>query len=207
MPLHTYLSGQLSLSAGRFCYALFPPQFFFISLLTFYLQTFKTVSPPKRKPSGADFVWRRGARERTQFSPKAETKLSGLCSEDKGCGLARLPKGDGRGNCPNPVPQRRNLSFSKREFSRKSVPLCRFHLRGCRSLWRRTLIAHSGTQREPGCEKFSFSQRTNCAGGVPPASSQYAVSLRQPPLSLSAFRCSNQRRLEWGGSYREDFHF
>ena len=33
-------------------------------------------------------------------------------------GLARLPKGDGRGNCPNPVPQRRNLSFSKREFPR-----------------------------------------------------------------------------------------
>ena len=72
---------------------------------------FKPVSHPKRKPSEADFVWRRGARELTQFSPKAETKLSGLCSEDKGSGPCPPAEGDGRGNCPNPVPQRRNLSL------------------------------------------------------------------------------------------------
>ena len=34
-----------------------------------------------RKPSGAGCVGKGGARERTQFSPQAETELSGLCDD------------------------------------------------------------------------------------------------------------------------------
>ena len=36
--------------------------------------------PPQSRPSG--FVGRGGARERTQFSPQAETELSGLCDDE-----------------------------------------------------------------------------------------------------------------------------
>ena len=42
-------------------------------------------------------------------------------SKIKGCGPCPPAEGDGRGNCPNPVPQRRNLSFSKREFPRNPL--------------------------------------------------------------------------------------
>ena len=34
-------------------------------------------------PSEADPVGRGGARERAQFSPQAETELSGLCDDEK----------------------------------------------------------------------------------------------------------------------------
>lgn len=39
-----------------------------------------SVGPPQSRPSG--FVGRGGARERTQFSPQAETELSGLCPDE-----------------------------------------------------------------------------------------------------------------------------
>ena len=64
-------------------------------------------------------------------------------------------EGDGRGNCPNPVPQRRNLSFSKREFPPQSVPLRCFHLCGCRGSLTAALVAHSGSKREAGRENNS----------------------------------------------------
>ena len=37
---------------------------------------------PPREPSGAGRVGRGGARERAQFSPQAETELSGLCDDE-----------------------------------------------------------------------------------------------------------------------------
>ncbi len=47
---------------------------------------------PQRRSSA--FVGKGGARERAQFSPKAETELSGLCDDAKkaqGIGASRIP--------------------------------------------------------------------------------------------------------------------
>jgi hypothetical protein len=38
-------------------------------------------TPTKSKPSTAGSIWKGGARERAQFSPQVETKLSGLCDD------------------------------------------------------------------------------------------------------------------------------
>ena len=43
-------------------------------------------------PAAPRAVGRGGARERAQFSPQAETELSGLCDDDNG---GRIPRGSG----------------------------------------------------------------------------------------------------------------
>ena len=43
-------------------------------------------------PAAPRAVGRGGARERAQFSPQAETELSGLCDDDNG---GRIPRGNG----------------------------------------------------------------------------------------------------------------
>ena len=67
---------------------------------------------PKGAPAAPRAVGRGGARERAQFSPQAETELSGLCDDDNGgrtpmgtapCG-SRIPRGRHRGG-PSPLPQ------------------------------------------------------------------------------------------------------
>ena len=45
---------------------------------------------PKGAPAAPRAVGRGGARERAQFSPQAETELSGLCDDDNG---GRIPAG------------------------------------------------------------------------------------------------------------------
>ena len=47
---------------------------------------------PKGAPAAPRAVGRGGARERAQFSPQAETELSGLCDDDNG---GRIPRGSG----------------------------------------------------------------------------------------------------------------
>ena len=47
---------------------------------------------PKGAPAAPRAVGRGGAREQAQFSPQAETELSGLCDDDNG---GRIPRGSG----------------------------------------------------------------------------------------------------------------
>ena len=57
---------------------------------------------PKGAPAAPRAVGRGGARERAQFSPQAETELSGLCDDDNG---GRIPRGSGplrERNLPRP---------------------------------------------------------------------------------------------------------
>ena len=57
---------------------------------------------PKGAPAAPRAVGRGGARERAQFSPQAETELSGLCDDDNG---GRIPRGSGplrEQNLPRP---------------------------------------------------------------------------------------------------------
>ena len=59
---------------------------------------------PKGAPAAPRAVGRGGARERAQFSPQAETELSGLCDDDNG---GRIPRGSGplrEQNPPRPPP-------------------------------------------------------------------------------------------------------
>ena len=99
-----------------------------------------------------------------------------------GVRVSRLPKGNGRGNCPNPVPQRRNLSFSKPRIlslipaasrSTAALPHCgkmdlefiplNPHTAHTRRATKCTGMdaariqpsAHSGSQREPECEHIN----------------------------------------------------
>ena len=56
----------------------------------------------ERGPAAPRAVGRGGARERAQFSPQAETELSGLCDDDNG---GRIPRGSGplrEQNLPRP---------------------------------------------------------------------------------------------------------
>ena len=57
---------------------------------------------PKGAPAAPRAVGRGGAREQAQFSPQAETELSGLCDDDNG---GRIPRGSGplrEQNLPRP---------------------------------------------------------------------------------------------------------
>ncbi len=59
---------------------------------------------PKGAPAAPRAVGRGGARERAQFSPQAETELSGLCDDDNG---GRIPAGQAplrEQNPPRPPP-------------------------------------------------------------------------------------------------------
>ena len=63
-------------------------------------------APPR--PGRAGPVGRGGARERAQFSPQAETELSGLCDDDNG---GRIPRGNGpRGQQVPIISIERNLT-------------------------------------------------------------------------------------------------
>ena len=57
---------------------------------------------PKGAPAAPRAVGRGGARERAQFSPQAETELSGLCDDDN---EGRIPRGSGP--CGSRIPRGR----------------------------------------------------------------------------------------------------
>ena len=59
-------------------------------------------------PAAPRAVGRGGAREQAQFSPQAETELSGLCDDDNG---GRIPRGNGlRGQQVPIISIERNLT-------------------------------------------------------------------------------------------------
>ena len=60
---------------------------------------------PKGAPAAPRAVGRGGARERAQFSPQAETELSGLCDDDNG---GRIPRGSGP--CGSRIPRGRRAA-------------------------------------------------------------------------------------------------
>ena len=160
---------------------------------------------PKGAPAAPRAVGRGGARERAQFSPQAETELSGLCDDDNGgcicpaIPMADIPRPMGRTPTPpcgssSPFPRRVRQTKKRRPFGRRLRK--RQKRISCDYLCCSRILAKHSLQYTGRSDFGSKGTRAS-----PPQAAQTAVKYSRGPRA-AFLRASRQALHRWGSFWK-----